>query len=193
MRNDASNWEHQNCILAGFQFQSTNHSTVDELEACFEASRGRNNEGLVIKHADSAYKPGKRGKQWLKLKRALVTLDVVVVAAEYGHGKRAGLLSDYTFSVQHQGELLTIGKAYSGITDKELLQLSELFHKISIRDEGFLHVVPPQVVFEVTFDRINRSNRPQVVSLCVFHESKAFVGIKNRKRSIRLKLLRSTI
>jgi DNA ligase-1 len=133
--------------------------TMDELEQSFDASRSRNNEGLVIKHPDSPYKPGKRGKQWLKLKRALVTLDVVVVAAEYGHGKRAGLLSDYTFSIQHQGELLTIGKAYSGITDKELNQLSELFHKISISDEGFMHLVPPQVVFEVTFDRINRSNR----------------------------------
>ena len=133
--------------------------TIEELEQCFSASRSRNNEGLVIKHPDSPYKPGKRGKQWLKLKRALVTLDVVVVAAEYGHGKRAGLLSDYTFAVQQDGELLTIGKAYSGITDQELFRLSELFHKISIRDEGFLHVVPPQVVFEVTFDRINRSDR----------------------------------
>ena len=133
--------------------------TVDELEECFAASRSRSNEGLVIKHPDSQYKPGKRGKQWLKLKRALVTLDVVVVAAEYGHGKRAGLLSDYTFAVQNNGELLTIGKAYSGITDEELFRLSDLFHKISIRDEGFLHVVPPQVVFEVTFDRINRSDR----------------------------------
>jgi ATP-dependent DNA ligase I len=134
-------------------------TTTEELEACFEASRARNNEGLVIKHPDSPYKPGKRAKQWLKLKRALASLDVVVVAAEYGHGKRAGLLSDYTFAIQHQGELRTIGKAYSGITDKELMQLSELFRKISIRDEGFLCVVPPQVVFEVTFDRINRSDR----------------------------------
>ncbi len=133
--------------------------TIEELEGCFEASRSRMNEGLVIKHPDSPYKPGKRGKQWLKLKRALVTLDVVVIAAEYGHGKRAGLLSDYTFAVQDRGDLLTIGKAYSGITDKELFRLSELFHKISIRDEGFLHQVPPQVVFEVTFDRINRSDR----------------------------------
>jgi DNA ligase-1 len=134
-------------------------TTCKELEACFDSSKRRNNEGLVIKHPDSPYKPGKRGKQWLKLKRALVTLDVVVIAAEYGHGKRAGLLSDYTFAIQNHGELLTIGKAYSGITDKELQQLSELFHKISLRDEGFLHVVPPQVVFEVSFDRINRSNR----------------------------------
>jgi DNA ligase 1 len=134
-------------------------STLEDLETCFGASKSRNNEGLVIKHPDSPYKPGKRGKQWLKLKRALVTLDVVVVAAEYGHGKRAGLLSDYTFAVQHNGELLTIGKAYSGITDKELNRLSALFHDISIRNEGFRHLVPPQVVFEVTFDRINRSDR----------------------------------
>jgi len=134
-------------------------NTVDELEACFEASRKRNNEGLVIKHPDSPYKPGKRGKQWLKIKRALISLDVVVIAAEYGHGRRAGLLSDYTFAIQHGGELLTIGKAYSGITDKELAQLSELFHNISIGNEGFLHRVPPQVVLEVAFDRINRSKR----------------------------------
>ena len=92
-------------------------------------------------------------------KRALVTLDVVVIAAEYGHGKRAGLLSDYTFAIQNHDEFLTIGKAYSGITDNELQQLSDLFHKISLKNEGYLHVVTPQVVFEVTFDRINRSNR----------------------------------
>jgi DNA ligase-1 len=134
-------------------------STPEEIEQTFTASRSRNNEGLVIKHPESAYTPGKRGKSWLKLKRAEMTLDVVVVLAEYGHGKRRGLLSDYTFSVQKDGELLTIGKAYSGITDKELDQLSELFHRISIRNGGYYHVVPPQVVFEVTFDRINRSNR----------------------------------
>ncbi len=133
--------------------------SILEIEAAFEASRGRNNEGLVIKHPGSRYTPGKRGKTWLKLKRALITLDVVVTAAEYGHGKRRGLLSDYTFAVQHEGKLLNIGKAYSGITDAELNQLSELFHRISLHNEGFRHLLLPQVVFEVTFDRINRSNR----------------------------------
>jgi len=133
--------------------------SMPEIEAAFEAARARNNEGLVIKHPGSRYTPGKRGKTWLKLKRALITLDVVVTAAEYGHGKRRGLLSDYTFAVQHENKLLNIGKAYSGITDAELNQLSELFYRISIRNEGFRHIVPPQVVFEVTFDRINRSNR----------------------------------
>jgi DNA ligase-1 len=136
-----------------------NVHTPDEIEEAFAASRNRNNEGLVIKHPDSPYTPGKRGKSWLKLKRAEFTLDVVVTVAEYGHGKRAGLLSDYTFAVQHEGKLLNIGKAYSGITDQELYQLSDLFHQISIRNEGYYHVVPPRVVFEVTFDRINRSSR----------------------------------
>ena len=134
-------------------------SKTAEVEAAFEAARGRNNEGLVIKHPGSVYTPGKRGKQWLKLKRALLTLDVVVTRAEYGHGKRAGLLSDYTFAVQQDGRYLTIGKAYSGITDEELLQLSDLFHKISLGNEGYYHNVPLQVVLEVTFDRINRSDR----------------------------------
>lgn len=133
--------------------------TVEEIETAFELSRGRNNEGLVVKHAQSVYAPGKRGKSWLKLKRAMLTLDVVVTIAEYGHGKRRGLLSDYTFAVRDHEKLLTIGKAYSGITDQELNQLSELFHKISVKDEGYYHVVPPQVVLEVTFDRINRSSR----------------------------------
>jgi DNA ligase-1 len=133
--------------------------SAEEIEAAFEASRARNNEGLVVKHPNSTYVPGKRGKSWLKLKRALLTLDVVVTAAEYGHGKRAGFLSDYTFSIKGDGKLLTIGKAYSGITDAELNQLSDLFHKISLKNNGFYHVVPPQIVFEVTFDRINRSNR----------------------------------
>lgn len=131
----------------------------EEIESAFESSLKRNNEGLVIKHPDSFYAPGKRGKGWLKLKRALITLDVVVTSAEYGHGKRKGLLSDYTFAVRNGDHLLTIGKAYSGITDQELMQLSELFHRISIENRGFHHVVPPKVVLEVTFDRINRSRR----------------------------------
>lgn len=130
-----------------------------EIEEAFATSRNRNNEGLVIKDPASLYTPGKRGKTWLKLKRAQLTLDVVVTAAEYGHGKRRGLLSDYTFAVQHEGKLLDIGKAYSGITDQELNQLSETFHRISIENHGWYHVVPPQVVLEITFDRINRSNR----------------------------------
>ncbi|HSP06405.1 MAG TPA: ATP-dependent DNA ligase [Acidobacteriota bacterium] len=133
--------------------------TAEQIEAAFQASRDRNNEGLVIKHPESEYTPGKRGKAWLKLKRALVTLDVVVVRAEYGHGKRRGLLSDYTFAVKQDDRLLTIGKAYSGITDQELERLSEHFHRTSLGRHGHYHDVVPDIVLEVAFDRINRSNR----------------------------------
>lgn len=133
--------------------------TAEQIEAAFESSRGRNNEGLVVKHPDSEYTPGKRGKAWLKLKRALVTLDVVVVGAEYGHGKRRGQLSDYTFAVRDGDRLLTIGKAYSGMTDQELARLSEHFHRTSIAHHGHYHDVVPEIVLEVAFDRINRSNR----------------------------------
>ncbi len=131
----------------------------EEIESAFESSRKRNNEGLVIKHPGSFYVPGKRGKGWLKLKRVLITLDVVVIAAEYGHGKRKGLLSDYTFAVRDGDHLLTIGKAFSGITDPELMELSDLFNRISVENRGFYHVVPPKVVLEVAFDRMNRSRR----------------------------------
>src|SRR5262249_32014686 len=133
--------------------------TADQIETAFETSRKRNNEGLVIKDLESFYTPGKRGKTWLKLKRAMITLDVVVTRAEYGHGKRRGVLSDYTFAVQDKDKVLDIGKAYSGITDKELEQLSKLFHEIATESHGYYYKVRPQVVFEVTFDRINRSQR----------------------------------
>lgn len=133
--------------------------SAEQIESAFHASRERNNEGLVIKHPESEYTPGKRGKAWLKLKRALVTLDVVVVRAEYGHGKRRGLLSDYTFAVRQGDRLLAIGKAYSGITDQELAQLNDRFHRNSLAHHGHYHDVVPEVVLEVAFDRINRSNR----------------------------------
>ncbi len=71
----------------------------EELEELFAAAQARGNEGLMIKDLNSSYTPGKRGKSWLKMKRELATLDVVVTAVEFGHGKRVGVLSDYTFAV----------------------------------------------------------------------------------------------
>ena len=101
----------------------------------FEAARARGNEGLMLKRADSPYAPGRRGKWWLKLKRELSTLDVVVVAVEWGHGKRANVLSDYTFAVRgDDGTLQTIGKAYSGLTDVEIARAHAWFlqHRLPI-------------------------------------------------------------
>lgn len=139
-------------------------SDVATLDAEFDAARARGNEGLMIKDPRSSYKPGRRGREWLKLKRALSTLDVVVTAVEVGHGKRRHLLSDYTFAVRRSEddpELLNVGKAYSGLTDAELLELTEWFRAHTLQEfaHGRARVVEPLVVLEVTFDRVQESKR----------------------------------
>jgi DNA ligase 1 len=136
-------------------------STANEIEAAFVASRRAGNEGLMVKDPDSLYQPGRRGGSWIKLKKELATLDVVVVAAEQGHGKRSHLLSDYTFALRNQETetLETIGKAYSGLTDSEIEELTEHFRKTTVRLRGRLHEVFPEVVLEVAFDSIQPSTR----------------------------------
>ncbi len=137
---------------------------VSSLDEEFDAARARGNEGLMIKDPRSSYKPGKRGREWLKIKRALATLDVVVTAVEVGHGKRRHLLSDYTFAVrrsEEDGELLNVGKAYSGLTDVELAELTEWFRAHTIQElaHGRVRTVEPQIILEVTFDRVQISKR----------------------------------
>jgi DNA ligase-1 len=136
-------------------------STSDQIEAAFVASRQAGNEGLMVKDQDSLYLPGRRGGSWIKLKKELATLDVVVVAAEQGHGKRSHLLSDYTFALRNEETqaLETIGKAYSGLTDSEIEELTEHFRKTTVRRRGRLHEVFPDVVLEVAFDSIQPSTR----------------------------------
>ncbi len=133
--------------------------TADELHERFEAARAAGHEGLMLKRIDSPYHPGRRGKWWLKLKRELNTLDVVVVAVEWGHGKRAKVLSDYTFSVRgNDGDLLTIGKAYSGLTDAEIAQLTQWFLAHERGHSGHRILVDPQIVLEVAFDILQPSD-----------------------------------
>jgi DNA ligase-1 len=139
-------------------------SDVALLDAEFDAARARGNEGLMIKDPRSSYKPGKRGREWLKLKRALATLDVVVTAVEVGHGKRRNLLSDYTFAVRRSAddaELLNVGKAYSGLTDVELAELTEWFRAHTLQEfaHGRVRTVEPRIILEVTFDRVQVSKR----------------------------------
>ncbi len=133
--------------------------SVEQLETYFEQAMARGNEGLMIKDLSSAYMPGRRGKWWLKLKRELATLDVVVTAAEFGHGKRIHVLSDYTFAVRKGEELVNIGKAYSGLTDKEIAELTEWFLAHTTADHGHLREVEPTIVLEVAFNAIMRSER----------------------------------
>jgi len=138
--------------------QSRVRSEGDIREA-FESSLKLGYEGLVVKRPDSEYTPGKRGKKWVKLKKELATLDVVTVAAEYGHGKRAGVLSDYTFAVKSKDGFKVIGKAYSGLTDKEILDMTEKLNSLTIKDLGHIKIVEPKIVLEVAFNNIQRSSR----------------------------------
>jgi DNA ligase-1 len=137
---------------------------VAALDEEFDQARARGNEGLMIKSPASLYKPGRRGRDWLKLKRAIATLDVVVTAVEVGHGRRKHLLSDYTFAVRRSAdddELLNIGKAYSGLTDAELTDMTAWFteHTLQQFGHGRVRLVEPSVVIEVTFDRVQPSQR----------------------------------
>jgi len=171
-------------LLTNFQFkdsiisiaQSKAVSSVDEITNRFQKSRNEGHEGLVIKDPLSQYYPGKRGKYWIKLKEELDTIDAVVVIAEYGHGKRAGTLSDYTLAVKDYatsidnqlasengenvfGDLKIIGKAYSGLSNKEIDYMTRKLRSIIIRDEGSKIIVKPEIVLEVSFDTIQQSDR----------------------------------
>src|SRR6202171_2283587 len=133
----------------------------DDLDRVFAETRARGNEGLMVKDPLSPYTPGRRGLAWLKLKRPLATLDVVVTGVEWGHGKRKGVLSDYTFAVKDTstGRLVNVGKAYTGLTDAEIAAMTKRFLELTIEDHGYVRLVRPEVVLEVAFDSILTSKR----------------------------------
>ena len=150
----------------GGRFALSHLMTADSVEALdrvFGEARARRNEGLMVKDPESGYSPGRRGLGWLKMKRALATLDCVVVGAEAGHGKRHGVLSDYTFAVRDEtsGRFVTIGKAYTGLTDAEIATMTRWFEAHTVRQLGRFRLVEPTVVVEVAFDVIQRSTRHQ--------------------------------
>jgi DNA ligase-1 len=134
--------------------------SAEDIDRAYADARARANEGVMLKAAGSVYQPGRRGLAWLKLKRELATLDVVVTGAEFGHGKRAGILSDYTFAVRGAGgELLNVGKAYSGLTDVEIAEMSAWMMEHTLEDQGYFRTVEPLMALEVAFNNIMRSGR----------------------------------
>jgi len=139
--------------------------SAEAIDRAYADARARSNEGVMLKSAGSAYLPGRRGLAWVKLKRELATLDVVITGAEFGHGRRAGLLSDYTFAVRGPsldglgGELLNVGKAYSGVTDAEIAELTEWLKAHTLEDRGHFRTVEPLRVIEVAFNNVMRSDR----------------------------------
>ncbi|WP_263380713.1 ATP-dependent DNA ligase [Granulicella paludicola] len=134
--------------------------SAEQIDLAYAEARGRANEGVMLKAAGSTYQPGRRGLAWVKLKRELATLDVVITGAEFGHGRRAGLLSDYTFAVRGDGgEPLNVGKAYSGVTDAEIAELTEWLKEHTLEDHGHFRTVEPLRVLEVAFNNVMRSDR----------------------------------
>jgi len=151
-------WE----LIRGSELHKADSKSVreaGEIEQFFKQSRSLGYEGLVLKDPDSPYTPGRRGRYWAKLKEELDTLDVVMVAAEFGHGKRAGKISDYTFAVKDGEGLKVIGKAYSGLTDKEIEEMMVRINRITVGEVGYRMRVRPEIVLEVAFDSIQRSER----------------------------------
>ena len=146
----------ESALIAAERFKVAN---MEEIARAFARSRELGYEGLVLKDPESVYAMGKRGKNWVKLKEELDTIDTVIVAAEYGHGKRAGVISDYTFAVRGRDGLKTIGKAYSGLTDSEIDSMTERIKKMTIKDYGYRRSVKPEIVLEVAFDSIQESDR----------------------------------
>jgi len=137
-------------------------NTAQKIIAVFQKSRDDGYEGLVLKDPESQYHPGKRGRYWIKLKQELDTIDAVIVIAEYGQGKRAGVLSDYTFAVRDENDnnqLKIIGKAYSGLTDKEISMITEKLKSIIIKDDGYKIAVKSELILEISFDSIQKSDR----------------------------------
>ena len=149
-------------VVKGTTMRTAESETVEGeagVARAFRRSRDRGYEGLVVKDPESPYVMGKRGSGWVKLKEELDTLDVVIVAAEYGHGKRAGVISDYTFAVRDGSSLRTIGKAYSGLSDKEIDEMTARLKASTVKDYGYRRDVKPEIVLEVAFDSIQRSDR----------------------------------
>ena len=138
------------------QYRAT---SLAEIETLFLQARETGNEGLLLKRRESIYEPGRRGGAWQKMKRPYGTLDVVITAAEQGNGRRAIFLSDYTFAVRSDNGFLNVGKAYSGLTDTEVKELTKQLRSASTEKFGRVILVRPQVVLEVAFDGVQKSPR----------------------------------
>ena len=154
---DVTNVEHRHTRLTIAPVKPV--ASVIDIDEAFSAAQLRGNEGLMLKALDSIYEPGRRGAAWMKLKRELATLDVVVTAAEYGHGRRASVLSDVTFAVRDGSELKNVGKAYSGLTDVEIKELTQWFLEHTLDTRNGRLIVEPTIVLEIAFNNVMQGER----------------------------------
>jgi DNA ligase-1 len=132
---------------------------VEEAERFLKEAMDAGHEGLMAKKLDSQYTPGIRGKRWLKIKPVLEPLDLVIVAAEYGYGRRHNWLSDYHLAARdaESGEFLSVGKTFKGLTDAEIVEMTRQLKELTVEDEHRRTAVIPKIVVEVTYNEIQRS------------------------------------
>ncbi len=131
----------------------------EELAEVREKSRENNSEGLMLKQKNSHYHSGRKKGDWWKWKVDALTIDAVLIYAQKGSGRRSGFYTDYTFAVKKEDQLVTIAKAYSGLTDKEIMEVSRFVTKNSIEKFGPVRTVKAELVFEIAFEGIGFSNR----------------------------------
>jgi DNA ligase-1 len=131
----------------------------EQLPEIRENAREINSEGLMLKNANSPYHTGRKKGDWWKWKIAPLTIDAVLIYAQKGSGRRSAYYTDYTFAVKKEGELVTIAKAYSGLTDKEIQEVSRFISKNVLEKFGPVRTVKPELVFELAFEGIGFSNR----------------------------------
>lgn len=130
-----------------------------ELAAIRAESRARNVEGVMLKRLNSPYRVGRQRGDWWKWKIEPFTVDAVLIYAQRGHGRRASLYTDYTFAVWDQGQLVPFAKAYSGLTDEEIRRVDRFVRQNTVEKFGPVRSVKPELVFELAFESIQRSNR----------------------------------
>jgi len=132
---------------------------VGEAERFLAEAINAGHEGLIAKKLDSEYTPGIRGKRWLKVKPTLPPLDLVIVAAEYGYGRRSGWLSDYYLAARdvETGEFLTVGKTFKGLTDAEIIEMTKRLKELAVKEEHRRVYVIPKIVVEVAYNEIQKS------------------------------------
>ena len=134
-------------------------SNAKVAERFMKAAIRSGHEGLVAKKPDSLYTPGMRGKRWFKIMETLEPLDLVIMAAEYGYGRRHGWLSDYYLAARdiESGDLLQIGKTFKGLTDAEIIKMTKILKELVSLKEGHRVAITPKIIVEVIYNEIQRS------------------------------------
>lgn len=136
-----------------------NYQTWEELAEFRQISRDKNSEGIMLKKLDSLYHTGRKKGDWWKWKVKPYTVDTVMIYAQKGSGRRANFFTDYTFAVRDGDQFITIAKAYSGLTDKEIKEVNSFVVKNMIEKFGPVRTVKPELVFEIAFEGIAESKR----------------------------------